>query len=86
MIPHHSACLPPLGSCLVYIPLSESYRVDSPTSFLPVEQLIHTMLHELVHIEIGPHDDRFYRRLDQVRVRLYHAPTHMVLYTESDSQ
>eukprot|EP00124_Ichthyophonus_hoferi_P000562 Ihof_evm15s21 gene=Ihof_evmTU15s21 len=34
--------------------------------FLPFENLIGTMLHELVHIVHGPHDTKFYALLDKV--------------------
>ena len=31
------------------------------TSFLPYEQLLDTMLHELCHMQIGPHSADFYK-------------------------
>lgn len=34
-----------------------------PDAFLPEEDIIHTMLHELTHIVHGPHDDSFYKYL-----------------------
>ena len=36
---------------------------------MEVEALIDTMLHELVHIEIGPHNDKFYDMLEEVGTR-----------------
>lgn len=36
-------------------------------SFYPYEALLHTMLHELVHMEIGPHSAKFYKMLDELR-------------------
>lgn len=41
--------------------------LDSPSTFMEVECLIDTMLHELVHNEIGPHSDKFYDMLEEVR-------------------
>ncbi|KAJ6443024.1 WLM domain-containing protein [Purpureocillium lavendulum] len=35
--------------------------------FIPFEQILDTMLHELVHIVRGPHDDQFNRLWDQLR-------------------
>ncbi|KAF8167489.1 WLM domain-containing protein [Crassisporium funariophilum] len=35
----------------------------SPNSFLPEEDIIGTMLHELTHNVHGPHDDKFYKYL-----------------------
>ncbi|RHY92021.1 hypothetical protein DYB26_009408 [Aphanomyces astaci] len=32
-----------------------------PTTFLPFEEILGTMLHELVHMKIGPHDAPFYK-------------------------
>lgn len=36
-------------------------------SFYPYEALLYTMLHELVHMEIGPHNAKFYKMLDELR-------------------
>lgn len=36
-------------------------------AFLPFEQTLDTMLHELVHMEIGPHNASFYQMWDQLR-------------------
>ncbi|KDR85584.1 hypothetical protein GALMADRAFT_204981 [Galerina marginata CBS 339.88] len=36
----------------------------SPDSFLPEEDVVGTMLHELTHNVHGPHDDKFYKYLD----------------------
>lgn len=44
-------------------------RVRSPNSpdvFLPYETILGTLLHELAHIEVGPHDARFYKLLDEL--------------------
>ncbi|CAN0574965.1 unnamed protein product, partial [Ectocarpus sp. 12 AP-2014] len=35
-------------------------------SFYPYEFILGTMLHELVHNQIGPHSAKFYRMLDQL--------------------
>ncbi|KAG7691597.1 hypothetical protein KL930_005227 [Ogataea haglerorum] len=40
--------------------------------FLPLEDVIETMLHELCHNKYGPHDNNFYRLLDQLRDK-YHS-------------
>ncbi|KAF0704380.1 hypothetical protein AaE_014970 [Aphanomyces astaci] len=37
-----------------------------PTTFLPFEEILGTMLHELVHMKIGPHDAPFYKMLDEL--------------------
>ncbi|KAI1323553.1 WLM-domain-containing protein [Xylariaceae sp. FL0255] len=37
------------------------------TLFLPLEQVIDTMLHELTHIVFGPHDEKFYALWNQLR-------------------
>lgn len=37
-------------------------RMDTTANtFLPYEQLLDTMLHELCHMKIGPHDAKFYK-------------------------
>lgn len=36
-------------------------------AFLPYEDILGTLLHELVHIEIGPHNEDFYRLLDELK-------------------
>ncbi|CAM9143405.1 unnamed protein product, partial [Scytosiphon promiscuus] len=35
-------------------------------NFYPYENVLGTMLHELVHMEIGPHSAKFYKMLDQL--------------------
>jgi DNA-dependent metalloprotease WSS1 len=48
---------------------SVKVRVRKPgnrTRFYEYESILHTLLHELVHIEIGPHDASFYRLLDEL--------------------
>lgn len=37
------------------------------TQFLPIEQVVDTMLHELAHIVHGPHDGKFHALWDQLR-------------------
>ncbi|CAI5465953.1 unnamed protein product [Closterium sp. Yama58-4] len=37
-----------------------------PDSFFPYEHVLGTMLHELTHIERGPHDAKFYKLLDEL--------------------
>jgi hypothetical protein len=37
-------------------------------SFLPIESLVETMLHELTHNKHGPHDANFYGFLDKLKV------------------
>jgi hypothetical protein len=39
-------------------------------SFLPVESIIGTMLHELTHNKFGPHDNKFYAYLDEMTVQM----------------
>lgn len=36
------------------------------SEFLPYEELVGTMLHELTHNEHGPHDAKFYKLLDEI--------------------
>lgn len=38
----------------------------SSGNFYPYENLLGTTLHELVHMEIGPHSAKFYKMLDQL--------------------
>ncbi|XP_039117215.1 DNA-dependent metalloprotease WSS1 [Dioscorea cayenensis subsp. rotundata] len=40
---------------------------NNDLAFLPFEQVLDTMLHELCHIEIGPHNAEFYRLWDELR-------------------
>lgn len=40
------------------------------TQFLPLEEVVDTMLHELVHNDIGPHNEKFHALLDQLRDEL----------------
>lgn len=42
------------------------YSGDS-NQFLPFENVVDTMLHELAHIEQGPHDEKFHALWDQLR-------------------
>ncbi|KAH3671306.1 hypothetical protein OGAPHI_000529 [Ogataea philodendri] len=39
----------------------------SESQFLPLEDVIQTMLHELTHNKFGPHDNKFYKLLDELR-------------------
>eukprot|EP00177_Eucheuma_denticulatum_P005717 GFKZ01010420.1.p1 GENE.GFKZ01010420.1~~GFKZ01010420.1.p1 ORF type:complete len:298 (+),score=32.86 GFKZ01010420.1:289-1182(+) len=39
----------------------------SPTTFLPYESILGTLLHELAHIQVGPHNAQFYALLDQLK-------------------
>ncbi|ETV94772.1 hypothetical protein H310_11728 [Aphanomyces invadans] len=39
---------------------------SQPTTFLPFEDILGTMLHELVHMKIGPHNASFYKMLDEL--------------------
>ena len=39
---------------------------NSPDSFYPYNELLGTMLHELVHMKIGPHSAAFYKLLDEL--------------------
>lgn len=44
-------------------------RLRSPSSrssFLPYQSILGTLLHELAHIEVGPHNASFYKLLDQL--------------------
>ncbi|KAF2151366.1 WLM-domain-containing protein [Myriangium duriaei CBS 260.36] len=40
---------------------------SSPKLFLPIEQCVDTMLHELSHIIFGPHDTKFHALWDELR-------------------
>lgn len=42
-------------------------RPSNVASFLPYESILGTLLHELVHNDIGPHDARFYKVLDEIK-------------------
>ena len=39
---------------------------NAPTSFLPYDHILGTLLHELVHIVHGPHAAPFYKLLDEL--------------------
>jgi len=39
----------------------------APESFLPYEALLETLLHELTHMVHGPHNQAFYRYLDELK-------------------
>ncbi|KAJ0409948.1 hypothetical protein P43SY_005842 [Pythium insidiosum] len=41
-----------------------------PTTFLPYEALLETMLHELTHMVHGPHNDAFYKYLEELKSEL----------------
>ena len=47
----------------ILIRLRPHYNKDE---FYPWEHCIGTMIHELTHMEIGPHDDRFYKLMDEI--------------------
>ncbi|KAG0466757.1 hypothetical protein HPP92_018337 [Vanilla planifolia] len=42
-------------------------RPNRDWNFFPFEQLLDTMLHELCHIEHGPHNSQFYKLWDELR-------------------
>lgn len=45
-------------------------RLRSPTDpkwFLDTKEIVETMLHELTHNVFGPHDNSFYKKLDELR-------------------
>ncbi|PKA66286.1 hypothetical protein AXF42_Ash006983 [Apostasia shenzhenica] len=42
-------------------------KPNSDWDFFPFEQVLDTMLHELCHIEHGPHDTQFYKLWDELR-------------------
>ncbi|CAI9782307.1 unnamed protein product [Fraxinus pennsylvanica] len=42
-------------------------RPNNEWDFFPYEQILDTMLHELCHIEHGPHNADFYNLLDEIR-------------------
>ncbi|OQR94088.1 hypothetical protein ACHHYP_01856 [Achlya hypogyna] len=48
----------------IYVRLRPAAR---PSTFFPFEELLGTMLHELVHMEIGPHNTAFYKLLDELK-------------------
>lgn len=41
-------------------------ELGSKDQYLPYEAIIGTMLHELCHNEVGPHNAQFYKLLDQI--------------------
>jgi DNA-dependent metalloprotease WSS1 len=49
-------------------------RASSKTAFYPYESILHTLLHELTHIERGPHDATFYKLLDELVVEAERLP------------
>lgn len=51
------------GNIKIYIKIRHS---KNGTDFFPPEHILGTLLHELCHIEIGPHNDAFYKLLDQL--------------------
>jgi len=48
---------------IIYIKVRKS---KAGIDFFPFEHILGTLLHELCHIEIGPHDQSFYNLLDQL--------------------
>jgi hypothetical protein len=42
-------------------------RAGRDYDFIPYEEVLDTMLHELCHIERGPHDAQFYKLWDELR-------------------
>ena len=42
-------------------------RDGSDLDFIPYEEVLDTMLHELCHSERGPHDAQFYKLWDELR-------------------
>lgn len=51
-------------------------RHDRVSEFIPYEQVLDTMLHELCHNEHGPHNASFYSLWDAIRkVSLLVTPT-----------
>jgi len=47
--------------------ISIRMRQTKDSAFFPFEDLLGTMLHELVHNEIGPHNAKFYALLDELQ-------------------
>eukprot|EP00667_Euglena_gracilis_P022757 EG_transcript_25461 len=52
-----------------------------PPAFFAYEELLDTMLHEIAHIQVGPHNDKFYRLWDELR-----AATEALLAKPMDAQ
>ncbi|PPR06605.1 hypothetical protein CVT24_001790 [Panaeolus cyanescens] len=52
-------------------PKAKPKLADAPDSFLPENNLIGTMLHELTHNIHGPHDEEFYKYLDDLKEEFY---------------
>jgi len=50
----------------IFIRLRPSYNDDV---FIPMNELIGTMLHELTHNKFGPHDAKFYKLLDELTTK-----------------
>lgn len=42
-------------------------RQNNEWAFFPYEQILDTMLHELCHNEVGPHNADFYKLLEEIR-------------------
>lgn len=40
---------------------------SDPSTFLSYESILGTLLHELAHIEVGPHNAQFYKLLDELQ-------------------
>lgn len=45
-------------------------RPNNDESFYPLTELLGTMLHELSHNKHGPHDDKFYKYMGELRTQL----------------
>lgn len=41
---------------------------DGTDKFLPYEAIVGTMLHELCHNDVGPHNAQFYKLLDEINL------------------
>ncbi|KAF0742743.1 hypothetical protein LEN26_017768 [Aphanomyces euteiches] len=51
----------------IYLRLRPASR---PSSFLPFEEILGTMLHELSHMLVGPHNAEFYKVLDELTTEM----------------
>ncbi|KAI8578533.1 hypothetical protein K450DRAFT_246241 [Umbelopsis ramanniana AG] len=67
----------PSNPSLLGLNVNKGYRIDirlrSPadaSEFLPYDDLLGTLLHELTHIVRGPHDVQFYKILNEVNAEL----------------
>jgi len=61
---------------VVYVRLRPA---DDESTFLEFDDLVGTMLHELTHNVFGPHDDKFYKLLEEIKLEVEMDPNFRAL-------